>query len=38
MSAKMTVAEMLETLRGQMEFHRGQEEFHGHQALYRKPE
>jgi hypothetical protein len=38
MSAKMTVAEMLETLRGQIEFHRGQEEFHGHQEIHHREE
>jgi hypothetical protein len=38
MSAKMTVVEMLETLRGQMEFHRSQEEFHGHQEIHHREE
>jgi|SRR6185369_2147313 len=38
MSAKMTVVEMLETLRGQMEFHRSQEEFHGQQEIHHREE
>ena len=38
MSAKMTVAEMLETLRGQMELHRSQEEFHAQQEIHHREE
>ena len=38
MSAKMTVAEMLETLRGQIEFHRGQEAFHAQQEVHHREE
>jgi hypothetical protein len=38
MGAKMTVVEMLETLRGQMEFHRSQEEFHGQQEIHHRDE
>jgi hypothetical protein len=38
MSAKMTVVEMLETLRGQMEFHRSQEELHGQQEIHHREE
>ena len=38
MCAKMTVAEMLETLRGQMELHRSQEEFHGQQEIHHREE
>jgi hypothetical protein len=38
MSAKMTVAEMLETLRGQMELHRSQEELHGQQEIHHREE
>jgi hypothetical protein len=38
MSARMTVVEMLETLRGQMEFHRSQEQFHGQQEIHHREE
>src|SRR5437868_8104404 len=38
MSARMTVVEMLETLRGQMEFHRSQEELHGQQEIHHREE
>jgi hypothetical protein len=38
MSAKMSVTEMLETLRGQIDFHRSQEAFHGQQEIHHKEE
>lgn len=38
MSAKMSVTEMLETLRGQIDFHRGQELFHGQQEIHHREE
>jgi hypothetical protein len=38
MSAKMSVAEMLDTLRGQIDFHRDQEAFHGHQEIHHREE
>ena len=38
MSAKMTVTEMLDTLRGQIDFHRGQEAFHAQQEIHHREE
>jgi hypothetical protein len=38
MSAKMTVTEMLDTLRGQIDFHRGQETFHAQQEVHHREE
>jgi hypothetical protein len=38
MNAKMTVTEMLDTLRGQIDFHRGQETFHAQQEIHHREE
>jgi len=38
MSGKMSVTEMLETLRGQIDFHRSKEAFHGQQEIHHKEE
>jgi len=38
MSAKMSVTEMLETLRGQIDFHRSREAFHAQQEIHHREE